>query len=367
MKRIYFILAAMVALAACTKEPVTPAGKYTAMITNEISGHNDHCGDPVVWTLTAGQTINVGTVTVENNETDLTVTYQTITGWGITETHLYVGDCALVPRNKQGVPVPGQFPYTSGPHSPPVTTWEYTISLSNLDACYCVYAHAAVTMVDAGGNDIGGGETGWGGDQEFPPEINRWGFFGEACEATCLEDSSDLGGCDPGDFRTQTMGGWGAPPNGGNPGAYMHANFATCFPTGVSVGCTYTINLTSAQAVTDFLPCGGVPASLSANYTDPTFGVLMNTLAGQTVALTLSVGFDYCDPNFGASLNNLADLTVAVGPFAGWTVADVLTEANLVLGGCASNYSASELNEALTGINENFVNGTVVGSYLNCP
>src|SRR5215510_9913562 len=40
-----------------------------------------------------------------------------------------------------------------------------------------------------------------------------------------------------GQFRTQTQGGWGAPPAGNNPGAYLHAHFATAFPTGLTIGC----------------------------------------------------------------------------------------------------------------------------------
>jgi hypothetical protein len=143
--------------------------------------------------------------------------------------------------------------------------------------------------------------------------------------------------------------------------------FAVCFPSGLVVGCTYDLTLTSSAAVEEFLPSGGQPRALDATYADPAFGALKNTLAGQIVALTLSVNFDLCDPDFGASNDNLGDLIVAAGPFAGQTVNDVLTEAELVLGGCSSSYSASEVNQAVTAINENFVDGVHVGTYLLCP
>ncbi|MFZ6010460.1 MAG: hypothetical protein ACOYXT_08930 [Bacteroidota bacterium] len=172
-----------------------------------------------------------------------------------------------------------------------------------------------------------------------------------------------------GNLRTQTQGGWGAPPNGNNPGAYLHANFLSAFPNGLVVGCNYTITLTSAQAVTDFLPQGGTPSALKKNYVDPVDTPKhpnnpKNTLAGQVVALRLSVGFDNWDEDFGESNTDLADATITQGTFAGWTVAQVLAEAEKVLGGCASSYRAAQLNDVVTAINESFVDGTTNTGFL---
>ncbi len=169
-------------------------------------------------------------------------------------------------------------------------------------------------------------------------------------------------------FRTQTMGGWGASPSGGNPGAYVHANFASAFPNGVTIGCPsggFTLKLTSAQAVTDFLPSGSTARALTANLTNPG-GSYKNVLAGQVMALSLSVGFDNANPNFGPSTTALQDLVIASGPFATWTVAQALAEANKKLGGCASSYSFSQLNDVITKINENYVDGNNTGNFLIC-
>ena len=48
---------------------------------------------PCVTDLVAGQTLTVGTVSVEQQGTDLVVTYQIAAGsdWYLTETHLYLG------------------------------------------------------------------------------------------------------------------------------------------------------------------------------------------------------------------------------------------------------------------------------------
>ena len=191
---------------------------------------------------------------------------------------------------------------------------------------------------------------------------------------------SDAGGCsvtqmvmidcdfnkDDCQFRTQTPGGWGAPPNGNNPGAYLHANFASCFPNGLTIGCTNTLSLTSAQAITDFLPSGGSPKALPAgSLTDPG-NSYNNVLAGQLVAATLSVGFDQCDPNFGQSTGNLSDGVIAYGTFMGWTVQELLDEANSFIGGCGSTYSKGQLNAALTLLNENYTDGNIDNGFVEC-
>ena len=168
------------------------------------------------------------------------------------------------------------------------------------------------------------------------------------------------------DLKTFTQGGWGASPHGNNPGVYLHKNFSGAFPKGLTVGCVtnYTLTLTSAQAVTDFLPCGGPPAALKASYTDPKG--MKNVFAAQLVALTLSVGFDKYDTAFAGSPSILGNLTVKSGTFKGMTVNAILAEANNAFGGCYSKFSISDLVSILTDINENFDDGTTNNNVLNC-
>jgi len=149
----------------------------------------------------------------------------------------------------------------------------------------------------------------------------------------------------------------------------MTSHFASAFPSPdyLKVGCTngFTLQFTSAQAVTDFLPSGGSARALTGNLINPG-GTYSNTLAGQLVGLTLSVQFDLTDANFSAAGTHLQDLVVTTGTFVGWTVAQVLAEANNVLGGCASTYTAAQLNSILTAINENYDNGTSDNGILHC-
>lgn len=168
-------------------------------------------------------------------------------------------------------------------------------------------------------------------------------------------------------FRTQTQGGWGSPANGNNPGRYRNARFSQAFPLGLRIGCSGRwLRLTTAAAVDAFLPTGGPARMLNpGTLVDPGQGY-RNVLAGQLVALTLSVGFDAADPAFGAANMTLGNAIIQSGTFQGWTVQELLDEANRFIGGCASSYTAGQLNTALTAANESFVDGTGNSGFLAC-
>ncbi|MGB1619282.1 MAG: T9SS type A sorting domain-containing protein, partial [Flavobacteriales bacterium] len=177
------------------------------------------------------------------------------------------------------------------------------------------------------------------------------------CEEESDEYSFDACRLIPGDFRTQTMGGWGQDNcNGDNPACYRDANFDNAFPTGVTIGCAtgYTLTFTSSEAVAIFLPCGGPPSVLSASATDP--GCVSNVLAGQLLTAKLSLGFDAADPDFGSAPVPATTLVIDQGAYEGYTIAEVVDLADAVLGGC-DVASASNLSDALALFNEGFIGG----------
>ena len=92
-----------------------------------------------------------------------------------------------------------------------------------------------------------------------------------------------------------------------------------------------------------------------------------NVFAGQLVALTINVIFDAYDEGFSVADADLGDQIISSGPFATWTVYDFLIEANDFIGGCSSNYSASQLNSVVSAINQNYVDGSNDNGYLSCP
>lgn len=169
--------------------------------------------------------------------------------------------------------------------------------------------------------------------------------------------------CNP--LKTFTQGGWGATPAGGNPGVYLHSNFDAAFPRGITLGCTNTISFTSAQAITDWLPSGSTSATIpSGSIVNPTS--YSNILVAQLLAATLNSGFDAYDATFATGENHLGSMYYNNSPFTGMTVNQILDEANNAIGGCSSLFSLTDLNSALTNINENYDNGTADNGYLSC-
>lgn len=319
------------------------------------------CGTPYQTIFYAGQNINIGNITVWNDQYDLYIQFNTTGGWVMSQTHLAVATSLSGIPQKNGNPIPGQFPYKTS-HNPAVTSYTYVIPLNNWAPGQELYiaAHASAQLLDGEGNIIRN-ETGWGFGPGFPGK--NWATYLKYTIQACNPGG---GGNLAGQFRTQTQGGWGAVPKGNNPGAYLHANFAGAFPSGLVVGGGYTLTLTSAQAVTNYLPDGGTPAKLTQNWVDPG-NQAITVLAGQVVALSLSVGFDLYDPNFSPSNVNLKDLLVADpnSPYYGWSVQQVLDEANLILGGGPGN--PSQINQAVSAINQNFVDGTIDNGFLQLP
>jgi uncharacterized repeat protein (TIGR01451 family) len=164
-----------------------------------------------------------------------------------------------------------------------------------------------------------------------------------------------------GGFTTYTQGGWGAPANGNNPGALLKANFATVYPSGVTIGGTKTLKFTASAAIEAFLPAGGKAGVLTASATNPTSSSA-GVFAGQVLALRLSVDFSVK----GLTKTGLSSMKLASGPLAGQTVQQVLALANSVLGGGAlpSGMTISQLNDIVDKINNNFDGGTANGGYL---
>ncbi len=152
------------------------------VVSNRTSG--DPCEVTTV-TLVAGQTMNAGTVTVSNDADYIFVTYTTTNGWVLTQTHLYVGECALIPVNNPGNPIPGQFPYTSAHNN--VTSYTYQIPISRipLELCGCIAAHAVVKKYNSA-NQLIDTQTAWGNGVRINLSGGNWGMKFDYCSCTPL-------------------------------------------------------------------------------------------------------------------------------------------------------------------------------------
>lgn len=161
-------------------------------------------------------------------------------------------------------------------------------------------------------------------------------------------------GFQPGQYCTYSQGGWGADPNGGNPGQILASNFGTVYPSGVSVGSPNSMAFDSAAVVDAYLPAGGRPGQLNANLVDPT-STPAGVFGGQVLALQLNVDFNNAGIVVGTA-GSISSLKLSGGSLSGDTVAQILSAAETALGGGAvpSGYTLSTLNTLITNLNESF-------------
>ena len=161
-----------------------PAGEaFVQSITVEV------CVDVVV-DLIAGQNEVIGTVTVSEDEDDITVAYSLTGDWYMTESHLHLAeDCDDIPQTGSGNPQVGKFDYSMD-HDPAVQEFEYEINKADAgfddESELCIAAHAAV-FEDGDGDgtfdDEEREETAWGEGERFT-ERGNWAmhFEYEVCD-----------------------------------------------------------------------------------------------------------------------------------------------------------------------------------------
>lgn len=151
------------------------------LVTAAAPGFAQTCGT-TTWNLTAGQTIDVGSVTVSNDATNLYVTYKLdYPGAYFGTLHMWAGsDFTLVDGGGATKPSPGQLLKQYTPPNNTTTEYTFIIPLSDLSiadvsqACglkLYVVTHAEVNNVD------GKSETAFGGDK--PGLGKAWWFYGE--------------------------------------------------------------------------------------------------------------------------------------------------------------------------------------------
>jgi hypothetical protein len=135
-------------------------------------------------TLYAGQHIIVGSVSVENDEDFLYVTYKAVDGWELSELQLSATTTfEAIPCDNKG-PKIGLFSYKyEGPNS--FDIYEFKIPLADIGVAFdqdvYVAAHAVVEKTDMSIPDGGPEETAWASGTEFAGSWAMW--FTERVEA----------------------------------------------------------------------------------------------------------------------------------------------------------------------------------------
>lgn len=141
--------------------------------------------------LYAGQDINAGTVSVRVDQRTLSVTYNTVGGWSLSQAHLWVGaSMDDLPETKTGNPIPGQFPHRAV-NLNGATSYTFTIPLSNpairfscpnAATVYYFAAHAALQRSNADGTLQT--ETGWADGSRITAK-GSWATF-STFTLTCI-------------------------------------------------------------------------------------------------------------------------------------------------------------------------------------
>ena len=144
---------------------------------------NEESCEPTTVSLLAGQTMNAGSVTVTNDEDFIYVTYTTNNGWVLSQTHLYVGNCALIPLNNGGNPMQGRFPYTGAHNNVTSYTYQVPISRIALLSCGCIAAHAVVKKYNET-NVLIDTQTAWGSGVRINPTGGNWAMKFDYCSCT---------------------------------------------------------------------------------------------------------------------------------------------------------------------------------------
>jgi hypothetical protein len=92
-----------------------------------------------------------------------------------------------------------------------------------------------------------------------------------------------------------------------------------------------------------------------------------NNVAAELVALKLSIRFDELNTSFSPSSALLKNMLIASGPFAGWTVQQLVAQADAEVGGCSTTHGLNSINSALVNINYNYYQGSSGNGFLICP
>lgn len=169
MKKLFTILSLSVLAFSCQKSSVDmPVNTGEEYFLNIPSGYTvPDCVTPVETAILAGQTTNVGTVTVWNDENNVYVHYQTTGDYKLKKTHLYVGACGSIPVNNAGNPRIGQYPYQITHGTTGVQSYTYIIPRTVAgEGCLCVSSHAEIVAYDTNGQQTYS-QTGWGQGEQI--------------------------------------------------------------------------------------------------------------------------------------------------------------------------------------------------------
>ncbi len=139
------------------------------------------CGVVYNTTFKAGQNINAGEIIVWNTEDSVFVQYSLANGWKMSESHLYIGTLAGMPKTSTGNPKIGNFPVKRS-YCTPVSTVTFGFKASSLPECFIVAAHGVVKKYQNG--QCNQEETAWGDGTQITSK-GSWASYFDYCFQEC--------------------------------------------------------------------------------------------------------------------------------------------------------------------------------------
>lgn len=322
-----FVFVILLTLFSCTS---TGTKEHSA--SSEFPGFpNTHCGDPLLLDVSDEEGHSLGYLEVINDSSHLWISFSTTQGAELENVFLFVGEPSSLPRSSDGEPDPEAFPLQKKDFFQD-QRWHCPLEASELPDCFVLSVQFEISNAP------------WSEDPKAiykgsarSSRVQLRSVF-EYCQRRCGETSL----CAEMDEASRhTLGPieWA-----GVEADRLRKSFRDHFPEGMSLGCEENIKLAAFEDV--------LPALQGKDQ------LLAELLA---LRLTLALGgVEGAGPGLEA-------MEVRRGPFTGWSIDDLLEETEAVLGGCVSNYSASQMADVLATINRNFLPGQSEHGVLACP
>jgi hypothetical protein len=330
---------------------------FLAILPAACDDPSPSVGTPLSVPLVTRDGVQAGTVTVSNSPSSLRLDIDAQDGWTLEKVRAAAGTSpGLIPQTKQGQPLPESFPLRSKEDSR--TSVHFAVPLTaeaGTEIVIAVYADVRDKTKETQSDC--GMEPAWASGTSFPRKPDAM-FFTYVIQSHQPHDLSGM-------YRTQTQDQWGGAASPGNAPAYLSAHFASVFPGGITIGVgPSSATFGNADDVLAFLPQFGPSLPISVT----PFG---NGLAGETLALALTLGFDGADPGFSSGSVPLSELRIAdpADPCFGRSVREVLDLANMALAGMQGPFgiNADLLQVTVQRINTNFDDGLVDLNFLGLP
>jgi hypothetical protein len=312
------------------------------------------CGSPSLIHVGNAAEKDLGVLEASNDSSHLYLSYAPASGCTIRAVAAYVGEWSDLPLDEQKHANWAAFPIAYGGL---LETRMRTarIERSLLTDCPSIVMRIAL---ERDGQSL----IAWAGSSM--PESDVIGF--RHCLQSCSQAELK---CDLADEKvlplTLTQEDWATEV--GKP--YVHqlnVQFGALFPEGLTLGCERgNVRLQSAGQVLQRLPTDRPAGPLEI--TKDMLAYEDNRLASELLSLLLVLEMDAQLADFSPGSESLAHLQVAEGAFEGWSVKEIVLEANQVLGRCTSNYTPDQIYDVVRAINLTFAPNTTQHSFLKCP